>query len=164
MTVTTTHLQMLSPDEIRPKRCGDPHFQIRQATVPQWQVNRFLYQFVGGPWQWCDYLRKTDDEWRALTETDDLLTFIAYWDGSPAGYYELRRENGDIEIWHFGLAPAFLGRGLGGALLTSALEEAWKLQPRRVWVHTCTKDHPAALANYQARGLKVYHVDSEEEE
>jgi hypothetical protein len=25
-----------------------------------------------------------------------------------------------------------------------------------VWVHTCTLDAPTALANYQARGLRIY--------
>jgi GNAT superfamily N-acetyltransferase len=61
------------------------------------------------------------------------------------------------------LLPAFVGRGLGGALLTSALEDAWKMQPPRVWVHTCTLDHPAALANYQARGMKIYKTETHEE-
>lgn len=162
MPLTTTHLQMLSADEIQPRRCHDPRFRIDQATVPQWQVNRFLYQLVGGPWQWGAYLEKSEDEWRDLTETDDLLTFIAYYDGSPAGYYELRRADGDVEIWHFGMAPKFIGRGFGGPLLTHALEQAWCLDPGRVWVHTCTNDHPSALANYMARGMKVYRIDTEE--
>ena len=28
----------------------------------------------------------------------------------------------------------------------------------RIWVHTCNRDHPKALANYQARGMRVYMV------
>jgi hypothetical protein len=27
---------------------------------------------------------------------------------------------------------------------------------RRVWLHTCSLDHPAALANYQARGFRIF--------
>src|SRR4030095_14361795 len=55
----------------------------------------------------------------------------------------------------FGLLPEFIGRGLGGPLLTSAIEEAWRTSPSasRVWVHTCNLDHPSALGNYQARGM-----------
>jgi hypothetical protein len=49
---------------------------------------------------------------------------------------------------------------LGGALLSRALEDAWQMEPRRVWVHTCTLDHPAALANYQARGMKIYRSET----
>lgn len=63
-----------------------------------------------------------------------------------------------MEIAIFGLAPKFIGRGLGGVLLTSALEEAWRTQPARVWLHTCSLDHPAALPNYKARGLTIYQV------
>jgi GNAT superfamily N-acetyltransferase len=62
------------------------------------------------------------------------------------------------------LLPEFIGRGLGGALLTSAIDEAWRLSPKRVWVHTCTLDHPQALANYQARGMVVYKVEESRRE
>jgi len=57
------------------------------------------------------------------------------------------------------LLPEFVGRGLGGALLTSAIEQAWSMVPTRVWVHTCNRDHPQALANYQARGMIVYKIE-----
>jgi GNAT superfamily N-acetyltransferase len=57
---------------------------------------------------------------------------------------------------YFGLLPPFLGQGIGGALLTAAIERAWAMDARRVWVHTCTLDHPAALRNYQARGFRLY--------
>jgi GNAT superfamily N-acetyltransferase len=83
-----------------------------------------------------------------------------------AGYYELRRDkHGGVEIAYFGLLPEFIGRGLGGALLTSAIEEAWSpcsgIITTRVWVHTCNRDHPQALANYQARGMIVYKIEKE---
>jgi GNAT superfamily N-acetyltransferase len=63
-----------------------------------------------------------------------------------------------VEIAYFGLLPEFIGRGLGGAMLTSAIENAWAWSPTpsRIWVHTCNRDHPGALANYQARGFKIY--------
>jgi GNAT superfamily N-acetyltransferase len=66
--------------------------------------------------------------------------------------------NDEVEIAYFGLLLKFIGRGLGGALLTSAIENAWAWSPTpsRVWVHTCNRDHPSALANYQARGFKIY--------
>jgi GNAT superfamily N-acetyltransferase len=64
----------------------------------------------------------------------------------------------------------FIGRGLGAALLTSAIEEAWSpesirgIEPERVWVHTCNRDHPQALANYQARGMIVYKIEESRRE
>ena len=163
-TVVTTYLEMRSPHELLPKRIAGDRFRIGEATVKQWQVNRFFYLTVGEAWQWLDKRQWTPEQWRAYAEADRLRTFIAQFDGSRAGYYELyAHDDGSVEIEYFGLLPDFCGRGLGGALLTSALEEAWKMNPPRVWVHTCTLDHPAALANYQARGMKIYRQESSSE-
>ena len=160
--VITTYLEMRSPDDLRPKRCADERFWIGEATVAQWQFNRFLYLTVGSGWDWTDRCVWSDEQWREYVESDHLRTFGAYYDGAPAGYYELRRdEDNGVEITYFGLLPAFIGRGFGAALLTSALKEAWGMSPARVWVHTCTLDHPAALANYQARGMRIYDVKNE---
>jgi GNAT superfamily N-acetyltransferase len=164
-TVSTTYLEMHSPRDLRPTRCSDSRFRIDEATTPQWQFNRFLYCTVGESWRWLEKRSWTEQQWRQYVESDRLRTFAAFYDGSPAGYFELRRDDEDgVQIEYFGLLPAFVGRGFGGALLTSALEAAWAMKPKRVWVHTCTLDHPAALANYQARGMKVYRVESKEVE
>ena len=76
----------------------------------------------------------------------------------------------DVEIAYFGLLAAFTGQGLGGHLLTEAIRHAWTLSDRhpvpattRVWVHTCSNDGPAALANYRARGLRVFRKEQSEE-
>ena len=51
---------------------------------------------------------------------------------------------------------------MGGVPLTDALERAWVWEARRVWVHTCTLDHPAAVKSYEARGMTVYDRQTEE--
>ena len=160
-SVTVTYLEMRSPSELRPKRSPDPRFQVREATVKQWEFNRFLYLLVGRDWHWNDKKTWTDEQWRHYAESKTLRTFVAYYDGAVAGYYEMRRDNIDgVEIAIFGLTPKFVGRGLGGVLLTNALETAWQMNPGRVWLHTCTSDHPSALPNYQARGMRVYRVET----
>lgn len=162
MSVTVTYLEMLSAGELRPKRSPDPAFQVAEAKVKQWQVNRFFYHFVGESWVWWEKLGWNEAQWRAYAEDDRLRTWIATWDGSLAGYFELLRdEEGGVELSYLGLAPAFIGRGLGGPLLTAALDAAWAMRPQRVWLHTCTLDHPAAVANYQARGMKIYKTELE---
>jgi GNAT superfamily N-acetyltransferase len=162
----TTYLEMRSPDQLRPKRCPDAQFQVREQKQPSWVFNRDLYFAVGEQWRWIDKRPWTDDQWKEYATGPELRTFAAYYDGKLAGYYELlNNDQGDVEIAYFGLLPEFIGRGLGGALLTSAIEEAWSpesirgIAPKRVWVHTCTLDHPQALANYQARGMVVYKVE-----
>jgi GNAT superfamily N-acetyltransferase len=159
--VTVTYLEMHSPAGLRPKPPADPRFRVAEATVKQWEFNRFLYLLVGRDWSWNDKRNWTEGQWRAYAESDDLRTFAGFIDGSVAGYYELRLDKaGGVEVAIFGLAPRFVGKGLGGALLTSALEQAWLSRPSRVWLHTCSLDHPAALPNYLARGMAVYRVET----
>jgi GNAT superfamily N-acetyltransferase len=157
--VITTYLELRDPAEVRAKPLTDPRVRILEATTRQWKLNRFLYDLVGSAWSWTDKAAWSDAQWQAYAEAGSLQTFVCYVEGSPAGYFELHRADGDIEIAYFGLAPAFIGSGLGGPLLTVALETALAQRPGRVWVHTCSRDHPAALANYQARGMRVYRVE-----
>jgi len=158
----TTYLEMRSPDELRPKRCADARFQIREQRQRDWRFNRDLYFRVGERWDWIDKRPWTEARWKEYAAAPELRTFAAYYDDALAGYYELRCDSeGGIEVAYFGLVPQFIGRGLGGALLTSAIEQAWRISPKRVWVHTCNRDHPQALANYQARGMLVYKVEPE---
>lgn len=159
----TTYLEMRSPDQLFPKR-ADGRFQVREVTGRNWRFNRDLYFRVGEKWKWIDKRPWTDDQWKEYATAAELQTFAGYYDGVLAGYYELRQDAEDgIEIAYFGLVPEFIGRGLGGALLTSAIEEAWSrgdgIRPARVWVHTCNRDHPKSLENYQARGMRVYKVE-----
>ncbi len=150
---------MTTRSQLQPKRTTDKRFRVLETTVKQWQYNRFLYALVGEKWAWRDKLSWSNEQWRTYAESENLRTFVAYYDGSPAGYFELVLQEEEVEIAFFGLAPAFIGKGLGGPLLTHAIEEAWSMKPKRVWVHTCTLDHPAALRNYQSRGMVVFRTE-----
>ncbi len=132
--------------------------------MPQAALNRFLYELVGTPWEWGDLDAWSDTDWQALVEQDCHRTWVAYHRGAIAGYYELYRPDGcNTEIRYFGLASQFLGHGFGGALLSHAIESAWQWPgTTRVWVHTCTFDHPAALGNYQARGFRIFKQEETE--
>lgn len=160
--VTTYYLEMRSPGDISAKNRSE-ELCICECEIKQFQFNRFLYQLIGGPWQWLDKLSWSDDEWIEYAENDNLRTWVAYHKGSPAGYYDLQQqEGGNVEISYFGLAPRFIGMGFGGYLLSQAIKSAWEWQgTKRVWVHTCTLDHPGALENYKARGMTVYHEETE---
>jgi len=37
-----------------------------------------------------------------------------------------------------------------------AIDRAWSYQPERLWLHTCTEDHPKALPNYLKAGFKIF--------
>jgi prephenate dehydrogenase len=117
---------------------------------------RYLYREVGRAWHWTDRLVWNDDDIRAYLAQPGLELWVLQVDGAPAGYAELhRREGGEVELVYFGLMPDAIGRGLGGAFLSAAVDRAWDGETRRVWLHTCTLDHPHALSNYRKRGFRV---------
>jgi GNAT superfamily N-acetyltransferase len=77
--------------------------------------------------------------------------------GMPAGYAEIEmQDGGNVELASFGVLPQFAGRGVGGRLLTRAVERAWEMGGKRVWLHTCSLDSPAALPGYLARGFRLF--------
>lgn len=159
-TVTTYYLHMLSPSALVAKDAPEG-LKITEAGIRQFQVNRFLYQFIGEKWQWTDKLSWSDAQWREFVESDRLRTWIAHYEGTIAGYYELLRQGDEVEILYFGLAEAFIGRGFGGDLLSEAIRSAWEWQgTKRVWVHTCTLDHPGALRNYLSRGMTIFKEET----
>ena len=159
--VTIYYLEMISPSSLKAVT-ESKGVTVCECEIKQFQFNKFLYDLVGSAWQWTDKRSWSDEQWKTYAEDDNLRTWVAYRRGTPAGYYELHRENnGDVEIAYFGLAPRFIGTGIGGYFLSHAITSAWSWNgTKRVWVHTCTLDHPGALPNYQARGMTIYLVGS----
>lgn len=160
--VDVFYLQMLSPVQLRRKAKPDAGVQLIEAVEPLPEFNRFLYTAVGGDWYWVDRLPWTYAQWKTAVAHPRHRTFVAYSNGTPAGYFELQLDaEGGVELQYFGLLPAYYGRGLGGWLLSAAIDAAWQWNAKRVWVHTCTLDHPSALQNYKARGFVHYFTDVE---
>ncbi|MCP5424551.1 MAG: GNAT family N-acetyltransferase [Gammaproteobacteria bacterium] len=160
--VTIYYLEMRDPGHLEPSPPAPGTPTVAECLVKQHRLNRFLYRWVGEQWQWTDKLGWSDDAWQTYVYAPNLKTYIAYEHGAIVGYYELQRQKRpdgfDVEIIYFGLTESFIGHGYGGWLLTSAVQHAWAWDATRVWVHTCSLDHPAALANYQARGFRLYRV------
>lgn len=162
VSVTTYYLEMTSPAELRPKRSPRTDLVLNQVAPPMPELNRFFYATVGGAWYWIDRLPWTYADWQRYLDRPELETWMLSVRGVPAGYFELESQpEGNVEIVYFGLLPSFVGQGLGGHLLTATVERAWQWGARRVWVHTCTLDHPQALGNYQARGFRLYREQTD---
>ena len=160
----TYYLEILDMDSVNIVACDDPQFRVGECVVDQWQLNKFLYQHIGGPWDWTDRLQHTDKQWSDYVQNPNMRTWVAYHCGNIAGYYELIKDDeSNVEIKYFGLAPEFLGKGLGGPMLSQAILSGFDWDAKRVWVHTCTLDHEYAKANYVSRGMKVYKEEIKEE-
>jgi GNAT superfamily N-acetyltransferase len=155
--VTTWYLEMHAPEQLL--RVAPPLVEARveRSDIPSPELSRFLYTAVGGNWYWIDRLGWDYARWLSYLDRPAVETLVLYVSGTPAGYVELEVQPEDnVEVAYFGLLRRFIGQGLGGYLLGVGVERAWAQGARRVWVHTCSLDGPHALANYTARGFRVY--------
>ena len=152
---------MASASQAIPFR-GQRRLEVQRAEVPCPELNRFLYVAVGSDWWWYNRLDWNRERWVDHVGRPELETWIGYLSGTPAGYFELESQAGSqVELAYFGLLPSFIGRGLGTELLSAAIDRAWQLRPKRIWVHTCTLDHPRALQNYRSRGFEPYKSEEQ---
>ena len=139
-----------------PERAVGP-WELRRIATPDPHSYRELFREIGAPWLWFSRLEMTDDALTALLRDPQVDLFFLYDGDAPKGILELdRRGFPDIEIAFIGVTPELTGKGAGRFLMNLALEQAWSHQPRRVWLHTCTLDHPRALAFYLRSGFAAY--------
>jgi GNAT superfamily N-acetyltransferase len=131
--------------------------QVHECPPAFW---RFLYTEVGRRYHWFDRLPWSDEQIHRYLADPAVRLHVMWVAGAPAGYFELRTEpEGAVEIVYFGLVEQFTGRGLGGYMLTEAVTLAWAAGATRVWLHTNTLDHPAALPNYLNRGFRITRTE-----
>lgn len=156
---------MDTPGELRPSQVPPKEPAITRVMDVSPELGRFFYTAVGWRWQWVDRLPWRLPEWERLQTRQGFEFWTAWLDGAPVGYYELdRHEDGTTEILLFGLLPAFIGRGLGGHLLTHAVQRAWQEGTKRVILNTCSLDHPTAKDAYLARGFHLEKTEAYEKE
>jgi GNAT superfamily N-acetyltransferase len=162
--VTTTYFEMTSPEMLRPKDLGMNDVVVSEAEIPDPAINHFFFVNVGRPWKWYSRLAWSFEDWKNWVESDRVRTWIGYIRGTPFGYFELEDQGSSIEISFIGVLPGFIGKGLGGFLLSEAVRIAWSSGPERIWVHTCSLDHKSAIPNYLARGFQVYKEETLKEQ
>lgn len=158
MASIVKHLEIVSKEQFVPAVVPGG-LELRPVKDPA--VNERFYREVGGAWQWEDRLVWSPEQWWAWVGRDSLETWVAFWEGVEAGYVELeRQQEGSVEIVYFGLLPSMIGKGLGSGMLTLAVQRAWEVDgTSRVWLHTCSEDHPHALANYEKRGFRLFKTE-----
>jgi GNAT superfamily N-acetyltransferase len=160
LTATRTYLEMPRASELRAEPLP-ADASVARVHDPAPSLWRYLYADVGRAYRWTDRLGWTDDEIAAYLADPAIQLWVLTVDQTTAGYFELRRyPDQAIEIAYFGLLPDFVGRGLGKGLLSVAASEAWRQGAARVWLHTSSLDHHAALPNYLARGFRVFKVET----
>ena len=153
---TTFEFVMASASELRGVQSPSDDVVIRKVGRPSAEFNWFFHDVIGSRYNWGGREGWTLDDWKNFVDRDALETWVTYWSDAPAGYFEIETQpDGSQRILCFGLLESFIGQRLGGYLLTECCQRCWHREANRIWLRTCTYDHPHAIANYKARGFRL---------
>lgn len=151
-----TYLEMYEAPPSR-ESLKQTDLSLTKIDVPDLEWYRGVYLKIGEDLMWFSRVVMSDDKLSATLNDPKVEIFAPKKNGEDIGLLELDLcQFPDIEIAFFGLFPEAVGSGAGRWLMSKALELAWAHGPKRVWLHTCTIDHPAALPFYIRSGFKPY--------
>ncbi|MCP4615470.1 MAG: GNAT family N-acetyltransferase [Bradyrhizobium sp.] len=162
IAAVVTHLEMTE----RQARIAVPSgpWTLRHVERPELAWYRDLYRRVGEEWLWSSRIRASDEKLAARLHHPLVETHALVADGRDEGLLELDfREPDTCEIGMFGVTAELVGTGAGHWLMQHALQLSWSRPIRRLWLHTCTFDHPAALPFYQRAGFRPFRRQVEVE-
>jgi GNAT superfamily N-acetyltransferase len=130
---------------------------VRHVVRPATGWYRDLYRRIGEQWLWFSRSIIPDLELSRIL-TDPMTRVLALErDGHALGLAELASAvSQEVEIAMFGVVSEVSGTGAAGFLMDHALSQAFASGARRIWLHTCTWDHPAAIPFYLRHGFSAY--------
>lgn len=155
IAAVVTHLEMTE----RPPRRDDPPgaWHLCKVEPPALDWYRDLYRGVGEEWLWFTRTGLDDADLGGRIHAPGVELYGLLVDDRDEGLLELDFSvSGECELLYFGVTAKFIGTGAARFLMNRALEIAWSRDVSRVWVHTCTFDHPSAVAFYQRSGFRAF--------
>jgi GNAT superfamily N-acetyltransferase len=151
-----TSLEMSARPTLRPNPPNSP-WTLRRVVGPDLDWFRGIYGRIGGDWLWFSRLTLSDDALATIIHDRSIELYILELERKDDRMIELDfRQEGVCELSFFGIMPHLFGKGAGRWLMNRALELSWSRPIRRFWVHTCTLDHPHALAFYIGSGFRPF--------
>ena len=153
IATVVTDLEMRRRPALRPMPISP--LRLGRWERPALDRYRALFRRVGTPWLWFSRLVIGDAALSAVVWHDAVEVYaVVDRAGIEVGMLELDfRQPRACEISYFALVPELTGKQHGRWLMAQALMLAWRGDVARVWVHTCTLDHPSALNFYRAQGF-----------
>ena len=156
LAAVVTSLEMTERAPARPE-IASARWSLRREPAPHAAWYLALYARMGRDWLWFSRLAMSEAELLAVIRHPDVEIYALETGGRDEGFLELDfREAGACELAFFAVGADVQGQGAGRWLMNRALEIAWARPIRRFWVHTCTLDHPGALAFYQRTGFTPF--------
>jgi len=129
------------------------------VTIKRWEnpsAAEYLeiYKAVGNAWGWTGRLLKSPEELTEILRSKNNEVWRFLFENEFVGFFELVRSETDTEIVYLGLKPEWIGKGLGQKLIRASVDVAGQ-NGKKVWLHTCERDHASALQTYLKAGFII---------
>ena len=149
ISVKRNFLELKNINDLIKKDKPEENYSV-EKTKPNFQLNKFFYKQIGKKYRWTDRLIWTDLQWSNYVSNKNLETYVIKNGEVLVGYFELiyHPKKNETELAYLGLFEDYFGKGVGGYALTTAILKSFEKKIKRMWVHTCTLDHPNAIKNY----------------
>ena len=156
--VERSYLEICTISELLVKNKPFNDLYLEKVNPPDFQLNKFFYKEVGKKHSWTDRLVWNDKKWIDYLENSSVNTYILKRNNELIGFFEqiFDKDKVDCEIAYLGILEEYIGKKLGGYLLSEAIKISFNIGSKRIWVHTCSLDHKNALQNYISRGMKIF--------
>ncbi len=149
-----TFLEMRAKAPLRP--APDGPWRLERLGRPELSRYREVVHRVGDDYLWCLRLAMPDAELERFLLDPGVEAYLLVTGAGDQGVLELDfRGDRECELSLFGVAGSLIRTGAGRWLMNHAIEIAWSRPIERFWLHTCTLDHPNALAFYQRSGFEA---------
>lgn len=149
-----TYFEMTQPPEA--SFALPPDCRVRHVAQPDADVYLELYRRIGHDWLWFSRAVMPRPELAELLSRPTTEIYFLERGEEAIGLVELSRDKGEVEIDMFGVVREATGTGAARGLMSSTLDIAWAGDTRRVWLHTCSFDHPAAVPFYRRMGFAPF--------
>jgi GNAT superfamily N-acetyltransferase len=152
IAAVVTSLEMKARPQLRPEQAGP--WRLQRMPKPDPDAYRSLYGRIGDEWIWYSRLLMSAAELTAIIHHPKVEVYGLEVSGALEGLLELDfRIDDEAELAFFGVGSSLIGGGAARWLMNRALEIVWQRPISRFWVHTCTLDHPNAVAFYRRSGF-----------
>lgn len=155
IAAVVTYLEMR--ERPRLPRLRKPEGWSLHRLNPDRDRYRALFRRIGEPWLWFSRVVIPDEALAEILDNPGVEAYALNDGSADLGLLELDlRPRGEAELSFLGVAPESIGQGAGRFLMHEAIRRAFARPITRLFVHTCSLDHPGALAFYLRSGFAPY--------